>query len=199
MSMMRYLSGGYTQKELGQHFGLYFARLSRIVGLAGGKTWPYQILNTVFLTFLLRIIMMKITSLLVLLGTFLCTSVSSAHDFKVPQQAVDAYIKGVSTGSGEHVEMAFMADATIKFYDQEDLYREYSRESFANAVNKGEGWDAAIETTALLVTGNAANATVEFTWGENGEHGYVDYLNLINSNGSWHITNKVAQYISRKK
>ncbi len=143
--------------------------------------------------------MMKITFLLVLLGTCFCTSIASAHDFKVPQQAIDAYITGVSTGSGEHVEMAYTSDATIKFYDQNDLYKEYTRESFAKAVNGGEGWDAKIETTALVVTGNAANATVEFTWGENGEHGYVDYLNLINSNGSWHITNKVAQYISRKE
>jgi hypothetical protein len=38
---------------------------------------------------------------------------------------------------------------------------------------------------------------VEFTWGENAEHGYVDYLNLIYADGSWRIANKVAQYVSR--
>jgi hypothetical protein len=136
--------------------------------------------------------------LLVLLTTLFCSSLTFAHDFSEPQQAVNAYITAVSTGSGEHVEMAYTEDATIKYYDYEDRYREYTRESFAKVVNTGQSWDANIEIKTLLMTGNAANATVEFTWGENGEHGYVDYLNLINSNGSWHITNKVAQYISRK-
>ena len=142
--------------------------------------------------------MKKIRFLLVLASVLFCTSVTLAHDYKEPQQAVNAYITAVSTGSGEHVEMAYTSDATIKFYDREDRYWEYTRESFAKAVNTGQSWDAKIEITALLVSGNAANATVEFTWGENGEHGYVDYLNLIKSNGSWHITNKVAQYISRE-
>jgi hypothetical protein len=142
--------------------------------------------------------MKKIRFLLVLVSVLFCTSVTLAHDYKEPQQAVNAYITAVSTGSGEHVEMAYTSDATIKFYDREDRYWEYTRESFAKAVNTGQSWDAKIEITALLVSGNAANATVEFTWGENGEHGYVDYLNLIKSNGSWHIANKVAQYISRK-
>ena len=95
--------------------------------------------------------------------------------------------------------MAFTEDATIKFYDRDKRYFEYTRESFIEAVNTGRNWDAKIEVTALLKTGNVANATVEFTWGDNGEHGYVDYLYLINSNGGWQITNKVAQYISRKK
>jgi len=142
--------------------------------------------------------MKKIRFLLVLLSTLFCTSITLAQDFKEPQQAVNAYITAVSTGSGEHVEMAYTADATIKFHDREERYWEYTRESFAKAVDSGQKWDAKIEITALVITGNAANATVEFTWGENGEHGYVDYLNLIHSNGSWHITNKVAQYISRK-
>lgn len=139
--------------------------------------------------------MNNIRFLLVVLSALCCSSITSAQGFKEPQQAINAYITAVSTGSGEHVEMAYTADATIKFYDREDRYWEYTRESFANAVNTGNGWDAKIEITALLVTGNVASATVEFTWGEENEHGYVDYLNLINANGSWHITNKVAQYI----
>lgn len=141
--------------------------------------------------------MKKIRFISVLFGTLFC-SFTSAHDFKEPNQAINAYITAVSTGSGEHVEMAYTADATIKFYDRNDRFWEYTRESFAKAVDNGQNWDAKIEITALHVSGNAANATVEFTWGENSEHGYVDYLNLIFSNGSWHITNKVAQYISRK-
>ena len=135
---------------------------------------------------------------LALLSTLFAASVALAEDFTEPQQAVNTYIKAVSTGSGEHVELAYAEDATIKFYDRENRYSEYTRDSFAKAVNNGKNWDAKIEITALLKTGNAANATVEFTWGENGEHGYVDYLNLINSDGSWHITNKVAQYVPRK-
>ncbi|GAA6138034.1 hypothetical protein NBRC116583_17810 [Arenicella sp. 4NH20-0111] len=137
--------------------------------------------------------------MLFFLSALLQASIVLAHDFKEPQQAINAYITAVSTGSGEHVEMAYTSDATIKFYDRKDLYREYTRESFAKAVDNGQTWEAKIEITALLVTGNVANATVEFTWGENNEHGYVDYLNLISSSGSWHITNKVAQYVSRKK
>jgi len=142
--------------------------------------------------------MNKITLSLALLSTFFCTSLTWAEDFKEPQQAVNAYITGVSTGSGEHVEMAFTDDATVKFYDAKNRYLEYTKESFVKAVSTGRNWDAKIEITELLRTGNVANATVEFTWGETGEHGYVDYLNLINSNGGWNITNKVAQYISRE-
>jgi putative transposase len=36
--VMAYQSGGYTQKELGHHFDLHYARISRIVGKAKGKT-----------------------------------------------------------------------------------------------------------------------------------------------------------------
>ena len=36
--VMAHLSGGYTQKELGQHFGLHYACISRIVGSARAKT-----------------------------------------------------------------------------------------------------------------------------------------------------------------
>ncbi len=143
--------------------------------------------------------MKKIRLLLVVFGTLGCVSISSADDFNEPKQAVNAYITGVSTGSGEHVNAAYTEDATIKFYDRENRFWEYTRETFAKAVDNGQKWDAKIEITDLLLTDNAANATVEFTWGENGEHGYVDYLNLIKLNGSWRITNKVAQYVSRKK
>ena len=136
--------------------------------------------------------------ILFLLSTLLFTSVTSAEGFNEPRQAINAYITAVSTGSGEHVGMAYTEDATIKFYDDENRYWEYTRESFAKAVNTSKNWDAKIEITALRITGNVANATVEFTWGENDEHGYVDYLNLVKSNDSWRITNKVAQYISRK-
>lgn len=143
--------------------------------------------------------MNKARSLFVLLATYLCVSITWAHDFKEPEQAVNAYITAVPTGSGEHVEMAYTEDATIKFYSRDGSYSDYTRESFAKVVNTSRSWDAKIEITGLLVTGNAANAMVEFTWGDNGEHGYIDYLNLINSDGSWHITSKVAQYISRNK
>lgn len=33
-----YLSGGYTQKEIGDYFGLHYARVSRIIKIAKGKT-----------------------------------------------------------------------------------------------------------------------------------------------------------------
>ena len=167
----------------------------RILILAGLSVARCQRFNSLELS---STTMKKISFLSVLLSVLLCTSVTSANDFKEPQQAINAYITAVSTGSGEHVEMAYTADATIKFYDREDKYREYTRESFAKAVNTGNNWDAKIEITELLITGKVANATVEFTWGDSREHGYVDYLNLIHSNGSWLITNKVAQYISRQ-
>ena len=128
-----------------------------------------------------------------------CVSLSlSAHDFKTPEAAIDSYIKAVSTGSGMHIEMAFLPEAKIQYYDPSDKFFEYTRDNFAKAVDTGQQWDAEIKITNLQVTGNAANAKVDFTWGENGEHGYVDYLNLIYSDDSWHISNKVAQYIKRK-
>jgi len=33
-----YLSGGYSQKEIGKHFGLHYSRVNRIVKMAKGKT-----------------------------------------------------------------------------------------------------------------------------------------------------------------
>jgi len=33
-----YASGGYTQKEIGNYFGLHYARVSRIITRAKGKT-----------------------------------------------------------------------------------------------------------------------------------------------------------------
>jgi len=142
--------------------------------------------------------MRKVSFFVCFFNMLFFTSATLANGFEEPQQAINAYITAVSTGSGEHVEKAYASDATIKFYDNEERYQEFTRESFAKAVNTGRNWDVVIEITSLRVTGKAASATVEFTWGENSDQGYVDYLNLIYINGSWKISNKVAQYISRK-
>ncbi len=129
---------------------------------------------------------------------FLITSVTMAHDFSTPEQAVESYMTAVKTGSGEHLIMAFDETATIKYYNEKSELKEYSRDEFAKMINTGNQWQADIKVTNMLRTANAANATVEFTWGENGEHGYVDYLNLLYDGESWHITSKVAQYVARK-
>ena len=121
-----------------------------------------------------------------------------AKDFATPEQAVESYIKAVKTGSGEHITMAFDETAMIKYYDDSGKFNNYSRAAFANLVNTGNQWDAEIKITNMLRTENAANATVEFTWGENKQHGYVDYLNLLFDGESWHIASKVAQYVKRK-
>ncbi len=134
--------------------------------------------------------------LAVVLYCLIATAVA-AQTFDEPEAAVRAYISGVSTGSGTYIEQAFADNAAIQYYNGDDEYQYYSRSEFAELVDTGNTWDAQINMTQLLRTGKAANATVEFTWGENGEHGYVDYLNLIYANGSWRITNKVAQYVSR--
>jgi hypothetical protein len=127
----------------------------------------------------------------------LAPTAANAQTFQEPEQAVQAYITAVSTGSGVHIQQAFADNAEIQYYNGDGEYQYYSRTEFAELVDTGNVWDAQINLTNLLRTGNAANATVEFTWGENGEHGYVDYLNLIYANGSWRITNKVAQYVAR--
>lgn len=121
----------------------------------------------------------------------------SAEDFKTPEEAVNTYITGVKTGSGKHIEMAFSESASIQYYNDEGALKHYSRNEFAKLVNTGNQWMAKIEITDVKMTKNAANATVEFTWGESGQHGYVDYLNLLNNGTRWHITDKVAQYIER--
>ena len=125
------------------------------------------------------------------------THQSQAHDFSTPEEAVNSYIKAVKTGSGKHIEMAFEETARIQYFDRQGNYNNYSRDEFSKMVDGGNDWDAKIEITKMLITGKAANATVEFTWGDKKEHGYVDYLNLIKDGDSWHITSKVAQYVPR--
>lgn len=139
----------------------------------------------------------KISLLIPFLALSMFSSSIFAHGFKKPEQAVSSYIKAVKTGSGKHITMAFSDTAVIQYYNPKGEYKHYTRDVFADLVNTGKTWDAVIKVTELKNTGNAANATVEFTWGENNEHGYVDYLNLIYDGKSWHITNKVAQYIER--
>ena len=136
-------------------------------------------------------------TLATLVFTALFASSSFAHGFKTPEEAVKTYIKAVSTGSGEHIEMAFTESASIQYYDRDGEFKNYTREAFKKLVNTGNKWDAKIEITEMKITGMAANATVEFTWGDNNQHGYVDYLNLINDGKSWHVTDKVAQYVKR--
>ena len=137
-----------------------------------------------------------VTTLLLL--TSVMTNTAYAKDFATPEEAVESYITAVKTGSGEHITMAFAQGATIKYYDQDAKFQNFVRDDFAKLVNTGNAWDAEIKITNMLRTENAANATVEFKWGEKGEHGYVDYLNLLYDGKSWHIMSKVAQYISRK-
>ncbi|KZN35273.1 hypothetical protein N480_19710 [Pseudoalteromonas luteoviolacea S2607] len=122
----------------------------------------------------------------------------SAQEFTTPQAAVNSYIKGVSEGVGKRVEAAFQETATIQFFDRRNMFHNYDRNQFVKMVDTGNKWNAKIEITQLLRTKNAANATVEFTWGENKQHGYVDYLNLIFDGKKWQITSKVAQYVERE-
>lgn len=134
-----------------------------------------------------------------LAGCLIVTShLALAHGFKTPEAAVNTYIKAVKTGSGEHVEMAFAPSASIQYYDEKGEYRVYTRDQFKALVDTGNKWDAKIEITDIKSVGNAANATVEFTWGITGEKGYVDYLNLIYDGKSWHISDKVAQFVKRQ-
>ncbi len=140
---------------------------------------------------------MKKLLLGLLLLSLLASVSSAAEEFAEPGDAVRSYITGVSTGSGAHILSAFSENAEIQYYNVDGDYRFFSRTEFAEVVDTGETWDADIRITNLLQTGKAANATVEFTWGENGQHGYVDYLNLIHAEGSWRITDKVAQYVAR--
>lgn len=125
------------------------------------------------------------------------TNNAFAEDFESPEAAVNTYITAVTNGSGKHIELAFSESASIQYYDAEGALNNYSRDAFAKLVNTGNQWNAKIEITHLKKTKYAANATVEFTWGEKGKHGYVDYLNLLFDGNSWHITDKVAQYIER--
>ena len=131
------------------------------------------------------------------LALLVISATALAEDFQEPSDAVDAYITGVRTGTGAHIEEAFADNAEIQYYNGEGEYQFYSRAEFAALVDDGEPWDAEIEITNLLRTGKAANATVKFTWGDRSQHGYVDYLNLIHADGGWRITNKVAQYVAR--
>ncbi|MEE4175775.1 MAG: nuclear transport factor 2 family protein [Xanthomonadales bacterium] len=140
---------------------------------------------------------MKPLLTLSILPLLLLSNAVQAEDFASPSDAVNAYITGVKSGSGTHIEQAFADGALIQYYDDKGDYRVFTRDEFAGLVDQGDDWDADIEITELPVTGNAANATVAFTWGEDAQHGYVDYLNLIYADGSWRIANKVAQYISR--
>jgi hypothetical protein len=120
-----------------------------------------------------------------------------ADTFSSPEDAVNTYITGVKTGSGKHINMAFADSASIQYYDEEGKFRIYAKEEFAKLVDTGNEWGAKIEITNMKKTKYAANATVEFTWGQNNKKGYVDYLNLIYIDGSWRISDKVAQYVER--
>lgn len=135
-------------------------------------------------------------NLLIVLSLFVSNLVF-AETFATPEEAVNAYITGVKTGSGEHIKMAFSEKASIQYYDDTNKYNRYSRDDFADLVNTGNQWNAKIEITQMKITHKAANATVEFTWGNAGEKGYIDYLNLIHNGETWQVTDKVAHYIAR--
>jgi len=58
---LAYMSGGYTLKDIGQHFGLYYSRVSRIFRMAKDKTWSIYFLLIVtkaFFVFIISVIKM---------------------------------------------------------------------------------------------------------------------------------------------
>ncbi|MCF2859772.1 nuclear transport factor 2 family protein [Pseudoalteromonas sp. SMS1] len=122
---------------------------------------------------------------------------ANAHKFTTPKSAIQSYISGVSEGVGKNVEMAFQKSATIQFYDSKGKFNSFQRDEFIKLIDTGKKWNVEVEITHLSMTKHAANATVEFIWGKNSEHGFVDYLNLMFDGEKWQITNKVAQYVSR--
>jgi hypothetical protein len=131
---------------------------------------------------------------IVLLNFILIPFKALAHDYKTPEAAVQTYIKAVKTGSGDLIEMAFQPTAHIQYYNPKGEMQQFTRDEFAKVVDTGNTWEADIKIAELKKTGFAANATVEFVWGEQQQHGYTDYLNLIWDGKSWHISDKIAQY-----
>ncbi|MDK1288365.1 nuclear transport factor 2 family protein [Pseudoalteromonas umbrosa] len=141
------------------------------------------------------------TRLLFILISYILTFTiftASAKEFNTPQEAVGTYITGVTLGIGKNIEMAFQKTATIQYFDERGQYQIFGRDQFMQRIDTGNKWAANVEITNLLITENIANATVEFTWGKEKQHGYVDYINLIFDGEQWQITSKVAQYISRQ-
>ncbi|KID56148.1 hypothetical protein JF50_17855 [Pseudoalteromonas luteoviolacea] len=142
---------------------------------------------------------MNIASLYATSSLILICAAFKAHaqDFATPQEAINSYITGVTQGIGKNVEMAFQESATIQFFDQRDNFNSFNRNQFIKLIDTGNKWHVNVEITKLLKTKNVANATVEFTWGEHKQHGYVDYLNLVFDGKKWQVTSKVAQYVPR--
>ncbi|KZN34101.1 hypothetical protein N474_22530 [Pseudoalteromonas luteoviolacea CPMOR-2] len=141
--------------------------------------------------------------LLFIITSLICVSLmafkANAHNFMTPQEAINSYVQGVTNGVGKDVEKAFQETATIQFYDSRGSFNNFNRNQFIELINTGNKWSAKVEITSLLITKNAASATVEFNWGKSKEHGFVDYLNLIFDGQKWQITSKVAQYVSKSK
>lgn len=136
---------------------------------------------------------------LLLLSILVVPFSAISHGYKTPEEAVQTYIKAVSTGSGELIEMAFQPSAHIQYYNPKGELQQFTRDEFAKVVNTGNIWEADINITELKKTGFAANATVKFIWGDQNQHGYTDYLNLLWDGKSWHISDKVAQYTPLNK
>ncbi len=126
---------------------------------------------------------------LILLLMFSAFAFGQTSDKDAVMVPLESYLKGHSTGDGEHFKKAFHTEGSMMWIRD----GKFTTRSFAEYIAGASGRPAADETTrkrrigTVEVVGNAATATIILDYPT---VKFTDYMSLLKINGEWKIVNK---------
>ncbi|MEP3476101.1 MAG: nuclear transport factor 2 family protein [Hyphomicrobiales bacterium] len=113
----------------------------------------------------------------------------NSEDIEMIKKTVQHYINGAISGSGAEMKPAFHDEATIYGYIGEDL--------FAGPIQKLFDWNdengaaAGLQSNISKIDLVGTTAQVKLDLDNWTGHKFTDYFNLLKTDGSWKIMNKV--------
>ncbi|MBC7828657.1 MAG: nuclear transport factor 2 family protein [Chitinophagaceae bacterium] len=111
---------------------------------------------------------------------------------KTDEDGVKECLQNYMSGTGDRVEKAFHASATMKYVDYKTgEFKDVPIAEFIGRIksnpNAGKS-DRKIEIVSMNLEGNAAQAKIKI---EAGNVIMNDYMNLLKINGEWKIVSKI--------
>ncbi len=123
----------------------------------------------------------------------LCISISTLtfaqkSDHELVKQTISYYLDGGTNNDFDILKKAFHVNGTMKFIRDGEYKEVKVLEYFKKAMKPGPKQNRKTRIVSIDITGNAAQAKIELMYPN---ASYIDYMNLLKTNGEWKIVSKI--------
>lgn len=111
-----------------------------------------------------------------------------ANEEALIRQTLNYYAEGGTTGNPQLASKAFHPSATMKFIKGVVFTDVPIAEFLSGYIKEGVMQRRTIEINSIDISGNAAQAKLTIDYDT---HQFIDYLNLLKTDGDWLIVSKI--------